>query len=425
MTTLKCNILSIAFALTPQICSATNIINLIGFGTESIAMGGADAAISSSSSTLVTNPAGLYQITNNQVDIYTVTSISKDIKYTDTLGNNIKANTSGNFIGFTYANKLRENDLALGIGLFVTEGSGAKYSNVITPFGTIDDIHSSTDTIRLMPGITWQVSKKLEIGFSATLIYASREQSFLPNTSFTGATVEQSFYGFAIEDATTTTQEFKLGIMYHPTSTTTFGFTYTSETKLTLDDGKATIDFTALGLGKVNYREARIGGQNAPQEMTFGIAHEASENWLLAADISWLNWRQSAKQVFLFASEPDNPFAPLSISQTFPLDWKNQTILALGVKYKVSETSAFQFGLNLANNPVPNKNQSPALSTFSTKHITAGYSKNLNKGTRFSIAIDYQKLDKTTYTNTQQPFGPNASIALDALFLHIQLSHSW
>lgn len=411
--------------VSPQLCLAANGINLIGFGTESVGMGGADLAVARDTSALNTNPAGLHQIKDSQLDIYAAYATSFNTRHTDIYGNDIKADVGGSFIEFGYVSNVGIKNLTWGIGLFVQGGVGAKFSNMTTAFGTTDTLQTEMAIIKLTPGISWKLNQQTVFGVTALLTYAMGNQQFFPETSFNGTTPEQSFYGLDISDTDTFTPAIKLGFMHHFNETTSIGITYTSETELTLEGGNATVNFTALGLGKVNYQNATMGGLNLPEEIGIGLAHQINNRWLLAADLSWLNWRDAAKNTFLYASNPNNQFAPSTISQSLPLNWKSQTVFALGAEYKSSENSALRLGINLANNPVPASNQTPTLSAIATKHITAGYMQQLGKNLRLSAAVEYQLPEKNTYTNPNQPFGENAGIELDVLIFHLMLSQNW
>ncbi|MBL4712226.1 MAG: outer membrane protein transport protein [Gammaproteobacteria bacterium] len=425
MFTLKSNLGIVSLILAPHYCLAANGINLIGFGTESVGMGGADLAVARDSSALNINPAGLSQIQDSQLDIYAAHASSNNTKHTDVFGNNIKADVGGSFIEFAYANKLKNDTLTWGAGLFVQGGIGAKYKNMNTAFGTEDTLSSELAIIRFTPGLAWQVNPETSLGVTVLITYATGSQEFFPNTSFNGPTSEQSFYGLKVSDASTFEPALKLGLMHRLNKNTKLGIAYTSETELTLDNGNATMDFTALGLGKVNYSNASLGGLNLPQEIGVGLSHQYSEKWFFAVDISWLNWRSAAKATFIHLSNPDNDFAPVTISQSQPLNWENQTVLAIGSEYKNTDKSVIRFGFNIANNPVPENFESPTLSAIATKHITAGYRYSFNQGLHLSTAIEYQLSEKKTYTNNSLPFGSNATIELDVLIIHIMLSSIW
>jgi len=425
MTLLKYKLLAITITLSPQYGMAANAINIIGFGTESTGMGGADLAVARDTSALNTNPAGLNQIDHAQLDIYLAHAKSAGTNHTDSFGNNSSADIGGNFIELGYASNAGEKKSTWGVGLFVQGGLGAEYTDMTTAFGTIDSISQELTIVRATPGVAWQINPQTVFGVTALLTYASGNQSFFPDTSFNGTSPEQSFFGFTVDDVSTFTAAIKLGVMHKFNNDTTLGITYTSETKLTLDGGNMTVNFSAIGLGKVHYQNASIGGLNLPQEIGVGLAHQLNDQWLLAADISWLNWQHAARQTFISARNPDNALAPPTISQTLPLDWNDQWVLALGAEYKIDNEKAVRFGFNQANNPVPNQRLTPTISAIATRHITAGYMQQLNKHWNFSTALEYQLPENKTYSNLNQPFGTDAGIEVSLLVIHAAMSYRW
>ena len=73
----------LGLGLWHQTCQATNGLNVIGHGAESIAMGGADLAISRDTSALNLNPAGLTQIGARELDLIGVVVHSDPIRHKD------------------------------------------------------------------------------------------------------------------------------------------------------------------------------------------------------------------------------------------------------------------------------------------------------------------------------------------------------
>jgi long-chain fatty acid transport protein len=78
--------LFVLLSSTAQTSFATNGLNQIGFGTESVGMGGADIAVARDTSALNTNPAGLSQIKNNLIDLNGAIVYTKNIKHKDQFG---------------------------------------------------------------------------------------------------------------------------------------------------------------------------------------------------------------------------------------------------------------------------------------------------------------------------------------------------
>jgi len=66
---------------------ASNGLNLIGFGAESVGMGGADLAVARDTTAMNTNPAGLTQIRGHRVDLYGAATYALDVRHRDAFGN--------------------------------------------------------------------------------------------------------------------------------------------------------------------------------------------------------------------------------------------------------------------------------------------------------------------------------------------------
>ena len=239
-----------------------NGLNLIGYGAESTLMGGADVAVARDTSALNTNPAGLARIANRALDIYGGAAYMQDVKHLDVFGNDVRASNRVIPIGsLGYAQRIADMPLTVGIGMFAQGGAGSVYENVATAFGTRDELSSVFRIARLSPGAAWQATDRLALGLSIPISYADLRQKVFPNTSsFNAANPAQSFFGFEVKGVQTLQPTLKLGLQYQASSTLLLGATYTHKTDLSLTDGTLMSNMSAIGLGKVLYRDARIDG---------------------------------------------------------------------------------------------------------------------------------------------------------------------
>ena len=100
--------------------SASNGMNLIGFGAVSISMGGADLAVTDNAAAMNINPAGIGWCTEPQLDLG-VGFFSPSLTHTDRLGND-RDDSLGRvpvpFVGYVHP----VGDLTLGIGMFFQGG---------------------------------------------------------------------------------------------------------------------------------------------------------------------------------------------------------------------------------------------------------------------------------------------------------------
>ena len=220
----------------PRIASGSNGLNLIGFGTESVGMGGADIAVARDTTALNTNPAGLTQLRGTAFDQYFATAFALDVAHADRLGNDKKVdNKTINVGGFGFSTRLGTTGVTVGIGGFAQGGAGNVYRDLATPFGGRDELSGLFAIGRLSPGIAWRVSEQLSIGASVAITHARAKQRTFPGASvFNAAVPSQSFFGSIVKDLEATRVGARLGVRYEATPTLALAAVYSPKTELPL-----------------------------------------------------------------------------------------------------------------------------------------------------------------------------------------------
>ncbi len=411
--------------MAPSSVFATNGLNVIGFGTESNGMAGADTAVARDTTALNTNPAGLTQMTGSALDLYAGLAFALDVRHQDGFGNDRKvSNTVIGLGGFGYARQ--RGDLRYGIGFFAQGGSGSVFNDVTTAFGTQDELSVLLRIAKLTPGIAEQVSDRLSLGVSASVAYADITQKVFPDTSFYNAAAPaQSFFGSKIDGAHHVSFSPKFGAMYRLSDSITFGATYTPRTSLPLEHGTLVSDQSALGLGKVTYRDVHLDGIALPSEIDLGMALHPGADWLWSFKLAWLNWSDALTVTTLTASRPDNPAATPSFSIATTQDGRDQWVVAVGGEYDYDDDTALRWGYNYGRNPIPKEHTNPLLAAISEHHLTVGLSRRINKQWSAAGALEFAYSGKVTYTNPELPFGPNAAATDNYLGLTLMASRRW
>lgn len=404
---------------------AGNGLNMIGYGAESVTMGGADLAVARDTSALNTNPAGLAQISGGQVDLNSAMAFALDVRHRDALGNDEEV--SNRRIGLAelgYAQRLSSHPLTLGIGLFAQGGAGNVYRDLTTPFGNQDDFSSLFRIAKLDAGGALEVSPTFSIGASLSVLYADLNQKIFPDTSFNDSSApQQSFFGFELQDMKAVNVGYKLGAMLKVGDRVTLGMAYTSRVNLGLDGGRFISDLSALGLGKVTYRDVEVKGLNLPQELGLGVAFQPTEPLLASVELKWIDWSSAIKSSTLEARDPDNPGAPALQSLTSTMDWRDQVVMAAGVAYELTDNAILRAGYNFGRNPIPKKNLNPLLAAITQQTVTAGGGYRLAAHWRMDGGVEYMVRTKARYTNPSLPFGPNAEEVNYAVAIHLMLGY--
>jgi long-chain fatty acid transport protein len=408
----------------PGPAHAGNGLNMIGFGAESIGMGGADLAVARDTSAMNTNPAGLAQIPGRRMDMSGAVLYALSVNHSDRLGND--ADTSNPWILFGsggYAHRWGESPVVLGIGFFAQGGAGNVYENLMTPFGNRDELSSQFRIAKLTPSAAYRVSDALFLGASLQVVYSAIEQKVFPNTSYVDPTdPSNAFFGIDAQDMDGIGVGAKIGILYRVSQRFAVGAAYTTRIRLPLENGEVTADMEAAGLGKVTYRDAEIEGLELPQELGIGIAVRPVDSLLLALDVSWLDWSDSIRTTTLRATDPDTPGAPPVLTSSSSLNWRDQYVIAFGLAYDATERTVLRAGYNYGRNPIPDETLSPILATFSERSITAGVGYQISREWRIDTAVEYALPGEETYYNPQLPFGPGTRETGEVIGFHFMLS---
>jgi len=404
--------------LTLPPASATNGINLIGFGAESSLMAGADVAVARDTSALNTNPAGLTQIHGQAFDGFGSILRTFDLAHKDSFGNDEHASNRYTFLGGGgYAKSLDSLPCTVGVGLFAQGGAGGVFKNLNTPFGNRDDLSSLFGIAKVIPGMGCQVDESLSLGASIAIVYASIEQKLFPETSSTAP-----FAGYALKNAAALKMGLKLGAQYRVNPSLTLGVAYTEKTPLPLTGGSLVANYSATGFGKVQYGDARVTGFALPREIAVGLAFKPSDAWLLSFKLNWINWADAIKTVTVRATNPNNGAAPAAYELVSPADWKNQWVIASGLAYAWDERTMLYIGHNYGKNPIPAQNSSPLLAGILEHHLTLGFARQIDREWKLTSGFEYMLPVKVHYSSAL--FG-NAEVRNEALMLHVMLSRRW
>jgi long-chain fatty acid transport protein len=405
---------------------ATNGLNQIGFGTESVGMAGADIAVARDTSALNTNPAGLSRIEGALADMNTAVAYTGNIEHQDQFGNDESNANKFPILGsLGYVRRLSDHPLTAGIGLFAQGGTGNEFDDLDTAFGTHDDLSILFRIARITPGLAWRATDRLSLGASIVGTYADLEQQVFPNTSVADpGDPSRSFFGFKLKDMSDFNAGIKLGLMYQPSNRLTLGATWNSKVDLDLE-GRMRVDLSALGLGKVDYRDAVTKNVDQPQEFGVGAAWQATDRWLLSLELNWIDWSDAVTTGIITARNPDNPAAPPMIEIAVDNDWRDQYVFALGTAYRWNAKTVFRAGYNYGRNPIPDEHLNPLLNTIAEHHLTLGFGHELSAAWRIDGAFEWDMMNEETYTNQQLPFGTDAKASGELFALHFRLSRTW
>jgi len=183
----------------------------------------------------------------------------------------------------------------------------------------------------------------------------------------------------------------KIGFSYDITENIRIAYSYTSRNVLPLD-GTMHVD---------SYMPERSFGTRVSRYMIWPDKHVAgisyhNDRWIIDMDIKYIPWSESFNSS-KFRLEDVWVRTPIGVETNafqFNLNWRNQTILALGTEYKWNEKYKTRMGYSYGNNIIPASGVSPMLGASIEHHLSIGGSITWNE-TSFHIACEYGFPKKT------------------------------
>jgi long-chain fatty acid transport protein len=413
--------------LVPAPAYTTNGLNMIGFGAESVAMGGADIAVARDTSAMNTNPAGIARIPGSALDGYAAIAYPLSVAHRDRFGNDVEVSNRWAYLGGGgFTRRLGDGPVTAGIGFFAQGGAGNVYKNVVTAFGTTDEMSSLFRIGKVTPSVAYRFGESLSLGVSLQVVYADIRQKVFSETSFLDpADPARPFFGSEVKEMNGFGFGAKLGALYKVNDRVTLGAVYTSKMNLAMRDGTVVANLSAAGMGKVTYRDARISGMALPQEVGAGIAVRPVRPLLVAVKVAWIDWSGALKSSTLRAANPDDPGAPPTLALPSTLRWRDQYVFAIGIAYDLTEKAILRAGYNYGRNPIPAKSLNPLLAAITEHHATIGAGYAFSPKWQVSTAVEYSFNNKGRYDNPELPFGPGAEEENESIAAHVMLSQRW
>ncbi len=435
----------VAFAASTS--HASNGMNMIGFGAESVSMGGADLAVTDSPAAMNINPAGISRCSAPELDVG-LSHVWPSVEHRDRLGNDGKDRLDRIPMPYlAYVHPIGK--VTLGAGVFFQGGLGAEYRGLVTPVSAMknsgmlppgffdgdsvpdrDEARTRVMFAKLTPTVAWQITPEWSVGAALNVGYARADMKLFPETSVladldmsgtVGDSMRDAFFGMNLEDTSAFGFGGRIGFQYRK-GNLSIGGAYFTETSLDLDGGTMTLNLSALGLGKVDY-DAEISGFEWPRRAGLGAAYRVSRWLLISGDVDWINWSNAIERLEIRIENPGNPLAPPSREIPFEMNWDDQWVFALGVEITPVEGWALRLGYNHGDTPIPNDYLRPFFPAIGEDHFTAGLGFTRGRWT-LDIGVEYVLETEKTNHNTDptvNPFGPGSEEKLSQFMAHFML----
>ena len=458
------NIVTFIIFLSFNLLFSTNGLNMIGYGPRSSSLGGVSLALSNNIFGLNTNPASISFVSDEQIGV-SLGVLNSHARYIDNTNYIMSDKDLFLTPAISYINGSQiesySNKFRWGVGFF-SKNMGVNYENVNFDVyrqydyntETNDDllpqrVSSNISSFKLLPTLSILVDRNLSIGFAPILNYTMFKMETpisygLENLN--GQTNERINFGqfmrnLSYDELTASIvlnadgygAGFQLGAFYKFNRKLVFGLSYRQEPLITLKstasvnvnsqvnsilnqlieqdpeitnyqeavtkfESLSTFDLTA---GYQSNYSAEIQ-MSEPIEIGAGFKYNIKDNWMIGADIKFINWGTVMKELNIKMYSPTNNNLKVltgrnNIDFNIPLYWSDQITFSLGSEYIYKNQYALRIGYNYSSNPIPNNTAFLIFPSIIEHHLTTGIGYGINN-LQFDFAYELN-LENTVETN--------------------------
>ncbi len=410
--------LAAACALTAAPAWATNGMNMEGYGPVSSGMGGASQAIDHGTAAMAQNPATLALMAPGARMDLALGVLGP--KVSSTMAGFPTADSSGtSYVMPAFGYARRNGALTYGLGVFAQGGMGTEYgANTFMAGGSGAPVRSELGVGRVLLPIAYQVNPSLAVGATIDLMWAGLDMRMAASGAQLGQMVTAASGNLAQAlpalggapwaridfsnssdfsgAASSTGWAAKVGVLYSVSPLLRVGASY--HTKSSLKDMKTSATGASMSAtgGFVDTGRITVVDFQWPATTAIGVSWQATPDVLVAADVKNIAWSSVMSD---FKLRYDSAGMGGSVSFALPQNWKDQTVLNLGLAYAVNPALTLRAGVNLADNPIPDAFVNPLFPATVERHLMFGLGYKFSPVSEFNIAVTVAPT--TTVTNGQ------------------------
>ena len=338
-----------------------------------LALSNAITAGVNDASAIYYNPAALSEVDGNNL-LVNGTYIEV-ISSVENSGRDAGNKHDDNFLGSLFTNyHIPGTDFTVGIGTYAPFGLATTYERQFTRFAAE---RTELRTLFITPAVSWHPSPMLSVGAGASFVHASgvfsRDLCFNSlGCTFAPGTAEAHLRLTDTANAFT----YNVGVLFKPTDTWKFGFSYRGRTDIRFDDADVKLA-GVLGNQKV---KADVQPLPLPPVINVGAHWQMTPLWGAELVYEYTRWSEFKHLKATFESGPLPGF-------NLPQNWKNTSTVRVGSHYSLTKDIEVRGGFALEETPIPNSTQNPSIPDADklTLNVGLGY-----KWEKLTFDLGYQ-----------------------------------
>ena len=357
---------------------ATNGDQMLGVTAMQWGMAGAHTAAPQDAATVLTNPAGLADLSMQEFRAdfgFGILNPPRKVNNQDS--------DSDYYLMPAGALAYRPNEkLTLGMGMAGLSGMGVDFPDT-QPAPGFQSIVTTKQFYKIAPGFGYQVNDKLAVGAALNIDYQSLA---LATPMF--QLPQNQVYGFGAT----------FGLTYKPNPRFTIGASYT--TKQEMDEFKWNTMAGTYGMT-----------MDAPPIFSVGLAFKPMPGLLIEADIKHIAFSDVLDKV---------AFKTPTGMQQMNFGWSDQTVFAIGVQKQVNPKTTVRAGFNYGESPIGPEDVDSNIGSLAVTeaHLTLGLTRQL--GQRLFTSLSYAHAFHNEVTSNS---GSGNKIELEQNVVNLQMSY--
>ncbi len=291
-------------------------------------------------------------------------------------------------------------------GLSVTSpfGNSLKWGDDWSGRYLVQDI--SLQAIFVQPALSFRITDRLSVGAGFSVVFGAVELNRGVDFSdldplyqhASGNTSAKAPDGQVFLKGSTTAFGYSAGIFYQLLDNFSLGLGYRSKVEVELDDGDATFSHhelipqflsTAMAMQGVNLPDdyeffpSKFSSMlPMPSSLTFGLAWDISDKWLVAADLQYVGWSAYKSLDFDFDKE-----TAVVKNSSMPKEFDDSMIYRLGVEYNLNSAFSFRGGVSYDQTPISDQYLSPETPGSNKTGLSLGFSWFSNSGLSLDASL--------------------------------------
>lgn len=358
---------------------ATNGDQMLGVTAMQWGMAGAHTAAPQDAATVLTNPAGLADLSMQEFRADFGFGVLNPPRKVNDLDSD-----SDYYLMPAGALAYRPNEkLTLGMGMAGLSGMGVDFPDTAPAMAGNQAIVTTKQFYKIAPGFGYQVNEKLALGAALNIDYQSLA---LANPMF--QLPQNQVYGFGAT----------FGVTYKPNPRFTIGASYT--TKQAMDEFKWNTLAGAYGMTL-----------DAPPIFSVGLAFKPMPGLLIEADIKHIAFSDVLDKV---------DFKTPGGTTQMNFGWEDQTVFAIGVQKQLNPKTTLRAGFNYGESPIGPEDVDSNIGSLAVTeaHLTLGLTRQL--GQRLFTSLSYAHAFHNEVTSNS---GSGNKIELEQNVLNLQMSY--